>query len=45
MNPRGFYALSVFKTDPFSLLGIPPYMIDESLLVDPVGLEPTTSRL
>ena len=26
LNPRGCYPLSVFKTDPFSLLGISPYV-------------------
>ena len=36
---RRSHDLSVFKTDPFNHLGIPPYM------VDPVGLEPTTNRL
>ena len=32
--------LPVFKTGPFNHLGIPPYKV-----VDPVGLEPTTTRL
>ncbi len=43
-NPRGFYTLSVFKTDPFSQTWVflQPYSI---VVVDPVGLEPTTDRL
>jgi hypothetical protein len=47
LNPRGFYTLSVFKTDPFSLLGIPPFNNQLYLMtvVDPVGFEPTTDRL
>ena len=36
---RRFPDLPVFKTGPFSRLGIPPD------LVDPEGLEPSTSRL
>ena len=32
--------LPVFKTGPFNHLGIPP-----TIMVDPVGLEPTTNRL
>ena len=32
--------LPVFKTGPFNHLGIPP-----NIMVDPVGLEPTTNRL
>jgi hypothetical protein len=34
--------LPVFKTGPFNRLGTPP---KEVKLVDPAGLEPTTSRL
>ena len=41
--PHQFPDLSVFKTEPFSRLGIPPLFL--SLMVDPVGLEPTTDRL
>ena len=40
---RRFPDLPVFKTGPFSHLGIPPYLLLK--LVDPVGLEPTTNRL
>ena len=39
---RRFHDLTVFKTIPFNHLGIPPSVY---YLVDPVGLEPTTSRL
>ena len=45
--PRDFHLLSVFKTDPFSHLGISPdcklYIFKK--VVDLVGLEPTTDRL
>ena len=39
--PRGLLLLPVFKTGPFSLLGISPCI----KMVDLVGLEPTTDRL
>ena len=39
---RRSHDLPVFKTGPFNHLGIPPSFF---LLVDPVGLEPTTRRL
>lgn len=44
---RQFPDLPVFKTGPFSHLGIPPkfLILLVYLLVDPVGLEPTTTRL
>ena len=38
--PHQFPDLPVFKTGPFNHLGIPP-----TIMVDPVGLEPTTDRL
>ena len=41
---RQFPDLPVFKTGPFSHLGIPPCIL-RVFLVDPVGLEPTTDRL
>ena len=40
---RQFPDLPVFKTGPFNHLGIPPKY--SFILVDPVGLEPTTDRL
>ena len=39
--PHQFPDLPVFKTGPFNHLGIPPLYV----MVDPVGLEPTTNRL
>jgi hypothetical protein len=41
--PRGFTRLSVFKTDPFSRTWV--FLRKKILLVDLVGLEPTTGRL
>ena len=41
--PRDFHPLSVFKTDPFSRAWVNLRVI--KLMVDPVGLEPTTDRL
>ncbi len=38
---RDLHDLPVFKTGPFSHLGTPAYYV----MVDPVGLEPTTARL
>ena len=40
---RQFPDLPVFKTGTFNHLGIPPKY--SFILVDPVGLEPTTDRL
>ncbi len=42
--PRGLTRLSVFKTDPFSRTWVFLRNIS-NLLVDLVGLEPTTGRL
>ena len=44
--PRRLHALSVFKTDPFSRAWV--FLQRKGLylmVVDPVGLEPTTDRL
>jgi hypothetical protein len=40
--PRRFHALSVFKTDPFNRTWV---FLRFIIMVDPVGLEPTTDRL
>ena len=40
---RGLTRLSVFKTDPFSRTWV--FLRIKKLLVDLVGLEPTTGRL
>ena len=40
---RRSHDLPVFKTGPFNHLGIPPYKF--IVMVDLVGLEPTTRRL
>ena len=42
--PRRSHALSVFKTDPFSRTWVFLRLII-IIVVDPVGLEPTTDRL
>ena len=42
---RRSHDLPVFKTGPFSHLGIPPIYNESINMVDPVGLEPTTDRL
>ena len=42
--PRGLTRLSVFKTDPFSRTWVFLRII-KVLMVDLVGLEPTTGRL
>ena len=42
--PRGLTRLSVFKTDPFSRTWVFLHII-RNLMVDLVGLEPTTGRL
>ena len=42
--PRGMTRLSVFKTDPFSQTWV-FLRIDIKIMVDLVGLEPTTGRL
>ena len=42
--PRGLTPLSVFKTDPFSRTWV--YLrLNKEMMVDLVGLEPTTGRL
>ena len=43
--PRRFHALSVFKTDPFSRAWVFLREFNFLVMVDPVGLEPTTNRL
>ena len=42
--PRGMTRLSVFKTDPFSQTWV-FLRVSIKLMVDLVGLEPTTGRL